>query len=116
LFHPFQAHLCLLGWNMASWSHGSGRLKYMLLCRQANFWSIHFPLFTVPFWLFVNDSITHFRDFTFLFAWKWSHLLTAYLALYSFLSSIILILIFRMTKDWQKIIWVPSDINSLQWP
>jgi hypothetical protein len=49
LFHPFQAHLCLLGWNMASWSHGSGRLKYMLLCRQANFWSIHFPLFTVPF-------------------------------------------------------------------
>jgi hypothetical protein len=38
---------------------------------QASELLIHsFPLVhsAVPYWLFVNDSITHFRDFTFLFA------------------------------------------------
>jgi hypothetical protein len=54
------------------------------------------------YWLFVNHCIKHFRYFTFLIASKWSHLLTAYLALCSIISSIILILIFCITKDWQK--------------
>ena len=117
LFHLFQPNLCLSKRNMGSWSDGSGILKHMPLQRQIKL-LIHSFLLShsaILYWSFVTHCIKYFRYFTFLVASKWSHLLTAYLALYSFLSFIILNLIFRITKDCEKLIWIPYDINGLQW-